>query len=206
MSIRSIRIVVGIALLTLVARPAPVPAGGSSICVGDCNGDGRVEVPELVTAVRINLDSTPLGACSAADPNASGAVEVNELVQAVGNALKGCDVPDGAVFLIRACASVENPDGQYFRVLIREPSVIATAESLIGPGPQQIISSALIPGDGGFNAPWSWHLDPDSVAFADFAIELCDGCPMFVEEDLDYWLHDVGQYCPWSSEVLLRER
>jgi hypothetical protein len=29
---------------------------------------------------------------------------------------------------------------------------------------------------------------------------------MFVEEELDYWLNDVGQYCPWSTEVLARDR
>jgi hypothetical protein len=202
----SIRILVHIGVLALALWPADAVAGNAPACGGDCSGDGRVVVSELITAVRINLESTPIDACTAADADASGTVDVSEIVQAVGHALRGCVIEDGAVFIIRACASAEDPDGQVFRALIRDPSVIATAESLIGPGPQLIIAGSLIAGDGGFNGPWSWHLDPDTIAFADFAIELCDGCPMFVEEDLDYWLGTVGQYCPWSTEVLARER
>jgi hypothetical protein len=30
----------------------------------------------------------------------------------------------------------------------------------------------LVIGNGGFNSPWSWHLDPDHVTMAEFAIEL----------------------------------
>ena len=37
------------------------------------------------------------------------------------------------------------------------------------------------------------------------SIELCDGCPSFVESDLDYWIDVVSSYCPWSSEVMARE-
>ena len=30
----------------------------------------------------------------------------------------------------------------------------------------------LVIGNGGFNSPWSWHLDPDHATMAEFAIEL----------------------------------
>jgi hypothetical protein len=36
------------------------------------------------------------------------------------------------------------------------------------------------------------------------AIELCDGCPQMVEDDLDYWVETVGRFCPWSTRVLER--
>lgn len=198
-SMRAARIVsVGLALCAEVAA-----AGEPVACGGDCDGDGRVVVSELVTAVRINLESASIASCRAVDTDASGTVAVSEIVRAVGHALRGCAAAE-AVFIIRACASPENPAGEIFYVLIRDPDVIATADSLIGPGPQLIIAGALRAGDGGFNAPWHWHLDPDSIAFADFAIELCDGCPSFVEEDLEYWIGTVNQYCPWSTEVLGR--
>jgi hypothetical protein len=58
------------------------------------------------------------------------------------------------------------------------------------------------PGPGMHNLPWSWHLDPDDTHMADFTIELCDGTPAFVEENLEYWLGTVGQYCPWNAELL----
>ncbi|MFW6151004.1 MAG: hypothetical protein ACOC6A_05660 [Chloroflexota bacterium] len=58
------------------------------------------------------------------------------------------------------------------------------------------------PGAGMHNAPWSWHLDPQQFGLAEMTIEVCDGTPQFVEEELDYWLDQVGQYCPWSAELV----
>lgn len=71
-------------------------------------------------------------------------------------------------------------------------------------------SSATVPngvirrgsGPGEFNAPWSWHLDPESIEMAEFTIEVCDGTPSFVESNLDTWIEDVGRYCPWSAELI----
>ncbi len=111
------------------------------------------------------------------------------------------------MFLVSACRGSRNaPDGELFRVLIRDPRIVAEADALVGAGNVKIVSGRLLEGSGGFNQPWSWRLDPDSVRFADVTIELCDGCPSFVESDLEYWLGTVGRYCPWSTEVLARER
>jgi hypothetical protein len=64
------------------------------------------------------------------------------------------------------------------------------------------VTGRLVKGDGGFNPPWSWHLDPDSVRMAQVSIEVCDGRPSHVEQDLGYWLGTVKTYCPWSSKVV----
>jgi hypothetical protein len=50
-------------------------------------------------------------------------------------------------------------------------------------------------GDGGVNAPWSWHIDPDTLEFADATVEVCDGLPEYVEDGTvtSDW------YCPWSA-------
>jgi hypothetical protein len=64
------------------------------------------------------------------------------------------------------------------------------------------VTGKLVKGDGGFNQPWGWHLDPASVRMAEFSIELCDGRPSMIQEDLEYWLGTVGSYCPWSSKVV----
>jgi hypothetical protein len=58
------------------------------------------------------------------------------------------------------------------------------------------------PGEGGHNEPWSWHLDPEDITMAEVTIELCDGTPLLVEEDLDYWVDTVSYYCPWSAELV----
>ncbi len=64
------------------------------------------------------------------------------------------------------------------------------------------VMGRLVIGNGGFNSPWSWHLDPDDVTMAEFAIELCDGTPSEVERNLPYWTFQVETFCPWSSKVI----
>lgn len=59
-------------------------------CQGDCNGDARVTIDELVTAMNIVLGSQPLEACSAYDVNGDGTVTVDELIGAMAFALNGC--------------------------------------------------------------------------------------------------------------------
>lgn len=103
-----------------------------------------------------------------------------------------------ALFLVRQC-------DQTFHLLIRDPRTIAEAESQLE-RPTKHVTGRLLAGDGGFNQPWSWHLDPDRVGFADASIELCDGCPSHIEENLNYWVNVVGQFCPWASKVVRRER
>lgn len=60
-------------------------------CVGDCGGDGRVTVSDLVRAVAVALGSAAVGGCTAADTDGNGRVSVPELIGAVRNALNGCD-------------------------------------------------------------------------------------------------------------------
>jgi hypothetical protein len=59
-------------------------------CPGDCNGDGRVAVNELVLAVGVALEKSPLQSCAAVDGDADGTVRISELVTAVRRALEGC--------------------------------------------------------------------------------------------------------------------
>lgn len=75
----------GIVSLAAVASVRPAYA-----CPGDCNGDGRVSINELILGVNIALGNAPLAQCPAFDGNASGSVEINELVRGVNAALGGC--------------------------------------------------------------------------------------------------------------------
>jgi len=59
-------------------------------CAGDCDGDGKVVVNELVLGVNIALTQRPASACPAFDTNRDGRVIVNELVAAVGKLLTAC--------------------------------------------------------------------------------------------------------------------
>jgi hypothetical protein len=71
-------------------------------------------------------------------------------------------------------------------------------------GSAGVIIGRVAAGDGGFNAPWSWHLVPSSVAVADAAIELCDGTPSYIEAHRDEWMRSVQNYCPWGAKVVAR--
>jgi hypothetical protein len=59
-------------------------------CPGDCNGDHRVTVEELIAGIGISLGSAALGTCNAFDPDGDGRVGVAEIVRAVAAALGTC--------------------------------------------------------------------------------------------------------------------
>lgn len=61
-----------------------------------------------------------------------------------------------------------------------------------------------LPQNCNLNQQWSWYFAPNEWALADISIEVCDGNPQFVEENLDEFVDNVGRFCPWSS-VVLRE-
>ena len=66
--------------------PAPSPA---QTCVGDCNGDGRVLVNELVLGVNIVLEERPVSACTALADEA-GIVNIMQMMKGINNALGVC--------------------------------------------------------------------------------------------------------------------
>jgi len=84
---RCVRQVVVLFAAFLLAQMA---SGGAPGCPGDCDGDGRVAINELVLAVGIALGRSPLESCPAADSVVDGTVRINELIAAVRSALDGC--------------------------------------------------------------------------------------------------------------------
>lgn len=105
---------------------------------------------------------------------------------------------DSGLFVVRV-------QEEEFRVRITTPAVVAEAmDRLDSADGEGIVSGRLAGGDGGFNAPWSWHLIPGTVQIADATIELCDGTPSMVEAHLEYWIDTVGRFCPWSGRLIQR--
>jgi hypothetical protein len=58
------------------------------------------------------------------------------------------------------------------------------------------------PGPAAYNAPWSWHLDPEDIEMTEMTTEVCDGMPSYVEEHLDEFVDTIGRYCPWSARLV----
>jgi hypothetical protein len=66
--------------------------GALAACVGDCNGDERVSVDELIKAVGIALGHDPVDVCPEADPDDDGVTSLDELISAIHSSLGQCDV------------------------------------------------------------------------------------------------------------------
>ncbi len=61
-----------------------------SQCAGDCNGDRRVTVDEVLRAVNIVLGLVDLGVCPLADLNGDQQLDITDLVRGVNAILLGC--------------------------------------------------------------------------------------------------------------------
>lgn len=99
-------------------------------------------------------------------------------------------------------------------VLVLDDAVdIAHARDLIAKGPAAgatIAVARIAAGADGVNrnvrAPgdplWSWHVT-SFESFADAAIELCDGYPSYVEQDVAGWIANTnGTICFWNYTVV----
>jgi hypothetical protein len=69
---------------------------------------------------------------------------------------------------------------------------------------RKFISGPIDYGDGGHNYnathAFLWHFIPNAWELADFAVEVCDGCPFTdVDADTSYWVGNLGSFCPWSG-------
>jgi tagatose-1,6-bisphosphate aldolase non-catalytic subunit AgaZ/GatZ len=121
------------------------------------------------------------------------------LAASLGLALSGCGSDPGppSEFLVAV-------GDETFAMRASRPEVARLAhDNFLGRNSRFPIGP-LLPGDGGFNAPWSWHLDPDRVDMTELAIEVCDGQPSYVEAHrADF---EATGYCPWAARVVAIRR
>lgn len=98
-------------------------------------------------------------------------------------------------------ATFVTADGSTYKVLLEgEANLDRAEEALAGNGDAGIPNGELVAGDGGINAPHEWHVV--NVELVDATIELCDATATMVDENLDYWLEDVGRFCPWNATLI----
>lgn len=95
---------------------------------------------------------------------------------------------------------------------LSDPAQIDHARRLASEGSdagESIVSARIAAGADGYNrnllAPqeplWSWHII-GIEGFGDFAIELCDGNPQLVEDDVKGWINNTGGViCFWGYTV-----
>lgn len=86
-----------------------------------------------------------------------------------------------------------------YKIELATPELIEHARQLLdGQDVAAIPLGTVVRDDAGPNEPWSWHIDPATLEFADITIEVCDGLPSYVEDGTV----TSEQYCPWSAQVI----
>ena len=95
--------------------------------------------------------------------------------------------------------------GETFRVWATSQEAVDQLLALeAGESQANIPNGPLVsgPGRAEHNDPWSWHLDPEEIEMAEMTVEVCDGRPSYVEDNVDEFVDNVGRYCPWSAELV----
>ena len=93
--------------------------------------------------------------------------------------------------------------GERYRVFVTDADTVRDVFAVeSGESQATIPSGRLVRGAVDYNRPWSWHIDPQDIVMAEITMELCDGLPSHVEEDVDYWVDTVGRFCPWSARIV----
>lgn len=107
--------------------------------------------------------------------------------------------PSPSPSTVARVATFRVADSETFRVELATPELVAHAEKLLaGEDVSAIPVGRVVRGEPGPNAPWTWHLDPATFAFADATTEVCDGLPSYVEDETI----TSDDYCPWSAKVI----
>jgi len=98
------------------------------------------------------------------------------------------------------------PNPETFVFKLTDPSKIDEARAILsGHKPNRHVMGNIVKQPVSYNPPWSYHLDPASISFFDFALEVCDATIRAVEERLD---EACGAFlpgcvwCPWGSRLI----
>jgi hypothetical protein len=98
-------------------------------------------------------------------------------------------------------ATIQVVDETY-KIELATPELAEHARALLdGEEVASIPVGRVVRDDPGPNAPWSWHIDPATLEWADFTMEVCDGLPSYVEEGIV----TSDLYCPWDATVIAVE-
>ena len=101
--------------------------------------------------------------------------------------------PQEAYFVFRT-----DPLPETFTFKLTDPQRIQEARQILATGSHKIVLGTIIKQPVYYNSPWSYHLDPKSIRFADGAIELCDASIRYLENNRDTAYPD---WCPWLSRL-----
>ena len=110
-----------------------------------------------------------------------------------------------ATILVMGSMTPRNPVATFqvvdetYKIELATPELVEHAHALLaGEDVASIPLGTVVRNDPGPNAPWSWHIDPATLQFAEITIEVCDGLPSYVEDETV----TSPDYCPWSAKLI----
>jgi len=107
----------------------------------------------------------------------------------------------GSTVAVPSVATFQVVD-QTFKIELITPELAQHAIDLMnGEEIAAIPVGTIVRDDPSVNEPWSWHIDPQTLEFADFTTEVCDGLPEYVEDGT--LTSDI--FCPWLTTVVAIE-
>jgi hypothetical protein len=87
---------------------------------------------------------------------------------------------------------------EYFRVHLVQSTDITAALANMNKQSDRHPNGRIVRTGPELNVGYSWHIDPNDVAFVDVSVAACDGLPSTVERRA----LPGGRYCPWSARVV----
>jgi DNA-binding beta-propeller fold protein YncE len=121
MRFAGLRWIVATGLAAVIGFAVFVPSTMAQERRGDCNGDGRMTIDELIIGINIALDNLPLSACAQFDGNGDARVTIDELIEAVNAALSG--TPQQLAFVV----ATDFQTGSFATVSLDEPRTVTPA-------------------------------------------------------------------------------
>lgn len=91
------------------------------------------------------------------------------------------------------------PAPETFVIKLTDPQRIQQAREILATGTRKIVAGTIIKQPVYYNSPWTYHLDPKSITFTDFAAEVCDATIRYLDDNRDSAYPD---WCPWESRLL----
>jgi uncharacterized protein (TIGR03437 family) len=99
------------------------------------------------------------------------------------------------------------PRRDLFVIKLTDPAKIQKARDILSgkETDRRHVSGLIVKEPACYNAPWSYHLDPQSIDFFHSAIEVCDGAMGYIESHLAKVGGDLlpgNRWCSWGSRLV----
>ena len=113
-------------------------------------------------------------------------------------------LPDGAVEVVLAFDGFPQDT---MRIVVTDTSAIRLAREFVNTKQGPKLPIGRIVRGSGIDRRYPYRYEPESVRFADFAIELCDGAPMRTDSAVVEFMRGAtgetnptsATWCPWSA-------